>query len=144
MTLELKTEMTINATPDKIWTIITDFKAYPDWNPFIRSVEGVVKQGSKIEAFITPPKSKGMSFKPVILVREERKELRWLGHLLFKGLFDGEHQFLISDNGDGSSTFHQNEKFTGLLVGLFAKSLNTNTKAGFEAMNLALKEKSER
>ena len=39
-----------------------------------------------------------MTFKPNILVFEENKELRWLGKLFFKGLFDGEHKFEIIDN----------------------------------------------
>lgn len=140
MTLTLKTEINIQGTPEKVWNILTDFSAYTAWNPFIKSVKGQVALGERIEAFIQPPNSKGMTFKPVVLVRNENHELKWLGHLLIKGLFDGEHQFLITDNGDGTVRFQQNEKFTGLLVRMFAKSLKTDTKAGFEAMNLALKQ----
>jgi hypothetical protein len=67
------------------------------------------------------------------------EELRWLGHLFIPGLFDGEHIFELYENTDGSTTFVQREKFTGLLVSLFEKMLDTNTLAGFEAMNKKLK-----
>lgn len=139
MTKTIQTSIVINAPASKVWEILTDFKKYPSWNPFIKSIKGNVEVGQKIEARI-----QDMTFKPLVLVKENEKELKWLGKLFFKGLFDGEHQFLISENGNGSITFHQNEKFTGLLVGMFAKSLNEKTKPGFEAMNLALKQLAEK
>jgi len=84
-----------------------------------------------------------MTFKPKLLVVQPQKELRWLGHLFIPGLFDGEHIFELYENTDGSTTFVQREKFTGMLVSLFQKMLNTNTVAGFEAMNKKLKELAE-
>jgi uncharacterized protein YndB with AHSA1/START domain len=30
---ELGTEVEIAAPPERIWEILTDFAAYPDWNP---------------------------------------------------------------------------------------------------------------
>ena len=63
--------------------------------------------------------------------------LKWLGHLLFPGLFDGEHSFQLIDNGNGTTTFRQSEIFKGILVGLLNLE---NTRKGFEAMNKKLKE----
>ena len=71
------------------------------------------------------------------------KEFRWRGRLLLGGLFDGVHKFEIIDNGDGTVTFKQSEKFKGILVPLFKKMLDTNTKDGFDQMNLKLKELAE-
>ena len=42
MAKEIKTEIVIHATPEKIWKILTDFGNYPQWNPFIVSVTGDV------------------------------------------------------------------------------------------------------
>ena len=39
--------------------------------------------------------------------------------------------------------FVQREEFRGLLVPLFSRSLDTDTRRGFEAMNQALKERAE-
>ena len=143
MATEIKTEIIINATTGRVWTILTNFDNYPNWNPFIKSIKGDVKVGNKITARIEPPEAKGMTFKPKILCYETNKELRWLGHLLFVGLFDGEHKFELIDNGDGTTTFRQSEKFKGVLVPLFKKQLETNTKNGFVAMNMKLKELAE-
>ena len=62
--MEIRTEILINAIPYKIWTILTDFDKYPDWNPFIKYVKGTVKTGSQIEVRIEPPGAKAMVFKP--------------------------------------------------------------------------------
>jgi len=140
---ELKTEILINTTPQKVWAILVDFKNYHEWNPFITSITGNVVVGSKITARLEPPKASGMTFKPKVLVFEKNKELRWLGNLLFPGLFDGEHKFELIDNGNGTTTFKQSEKFRGILVPLFKKMLDINTTNGFNLMNQKLKELAE-
>ncbi|MCC7533735.1 MAG: SRPBCC domain-containing protein [Bacteroidia bacterium] len=143
MAKEIKTEILIHSTPEKIWSILTNFNNYPNWNPFIKSIKGEVKVGNKITVRIEPPESKGMTFKPKVLTFEPNKELSWLGHLMFAGLFDGEHKFEIIDNGNGITTFRQSEEFKGILVPLFKKQLDNNTKRGFEEMNKKLKELAE-
>lgn len=141
MAKEIKTEILINATPEKVWAILINFDDYPKWNPFIKSVEGKAEVGNKIKVRIEPPEENGMTFRPKILSCETNNELSWIGHLLFPGLFDGEHKFELIDNGNGTTTFRQSEKFKGLLVWL----LNVeNTKKGFELMNEKLKESAER
>jgi len=84
-----------------------------------------------------------MTFKPKVLTAEPNRELRWLGHLLVPGLFDGEHSFTIQPLEDDRVRFIQREAFKGLLVPLFAQSLESNTRRGFEEMNHALKERAE-
>ncbi|MGB1242682.1 MAG: SRPBCC family protein [Chitinophagales bacterium] len=135
---EIKTAIQISASPERVWQVFTNFENYGNWNPFILSIEGNVKTGEKIKI-----NAGGMKFKPEVLAFEENKELRWKGKLLFEGVFDGEHIFLIEDNKDGTVTFKQEEKFSGILVGLFAKKLDTETKEGFKQMNRKLKELAE-
>jgi hypothetical protein len=144
MAKEIKTEILINATPEKVWSILTNFEQYPNWNPFIKPITGEAKVGNKISVRIEPPLSKGMTFKPKILVYETNKQFRWIGHLLFPRLFDGEHIFELIDNQNGTTTFKQSEIFKGILVPFFKKKLDNNTKKGFEEMNVKLKELAEK
>lgn len=143
MAKELITEIKIKANPAQVWEVLTDFSSYPTWNPFIKSLTGDVKVGNTITARLEPPKASGMTFKPKVLVFETNKKFVWLGHLFIKGLFDGEHAFELIDNLDGTTTFIQSEKFGGILIPLFNKMLDVNTKEGFESMNKALKERVE-
>ncbi|MGB6037299.1 MAG: SRPBCC domain-containing protein [Cryomorphaceae bacterium] len=137
MAKHITTSIQINSDLETVWQVLTDFKSYPEWNPFIKSIEGEPIVGQKIEA-----KLAGMTFKPEVLIFEEKKVFKWLGHLLIKGLFDGEHGFLLTKNDDGVH-FEQSEKFSGILVPLFAKSLDSDTVKGFNEMNERLKVRCE-
>ena len=136
---EIKTSILISASAQKVWEILTDFKSYQNWNPFILSAEGELKAGEKLKI-----NANGMKFRPEILVCKENMELRWLGKLLFGGVFDGEHSFQIEDNNNGTVTFKHEEKFSGFLVRPFSKKLDRETRPGFEAMNEKLKALAER
>lgn len=141
---EIRTSIIINAPANKVWQVLTDFGQYPTWNPFIKSITGDAKVGNTIAVRIEPPGGQGMTFKPIVLAFEKNKQFRWKGKLLVKGLFDGEHIFELTDNGNGTTTLVQREVFTGILVPLFAKMLDNNTVAGFNLMNQALKERVEK
>lgn len=143
MKKEIRTKILIAASPEKVWSILTDFKNYPNWNPFIKSLTGEVAVGKTIVAKLSPPNSSAMTFKPKVLVFDKNKEFCWLGNLFFRGLFDGEHKFELKDNQDGTTTLIQSEKFSGILVPFLAKMLDTNTVEGFKLMNQKLKELAE-
>ena len=132
---EIKTSIIIQATPEKVWSIFSNFKNYPNWNPFLTLIEGNLRKGNKIKII-----AGGMKFNPVVLSHIKEKELIWVGRLFFKGLFDGEHKFEFIDNLNGSTTFKHEEKFQGVLVGLFSKKIDNEVKPGFIEMNKKLKE----
>jgi hypothetical protein len=143
MMKELRSEIEIQASAELVWQLLTDFASFPRWNPFIRQARGNVLVGERLEVIIQPSGASGMTFRPTILKAEPNQELRWLGHLLVSGLFDGEHIFTIEPLGTNRVRFVQREIFTGLLVPLFARGLDTDTRRGFEEMNQALKVRAE-
>ncbi|MGE6396101.1 SRPBCC family protein [Chryseobacterium scophthalmum] len=140
----LTTDIIINSTPEKIWAVLTDFTNYPNWNPFITSLTGNFEVGKKIMVRIEPPEAKVNTFKPTVTAYEPKKKLSWLGVFLMRGIFDGEHKFELTDNGNGTTTLVQSEHFIGILVPLFKKMLDNNTRRGFEEMNKKLKEQVEK
>jgi hypothetical protein len=140
---ELRAEIEIQASAERVWQLLTDFAKFPEWNPFIRWAKGEAKTGARLEVHIQPSGASGMTFKPIVLKAEPNHELRWLGRLLMPGLFDGEHIFTIETLGTARVRFTQREIFTGLLVPILANSLDTNTRRGFEEMNQALKVRAE-
>jgi hypothetical protein len=144
MAFLLKTEIIINSSPEKIWRILTEFKNYPNWNPFITSLTGNFEVGKKIMVRIEPPGAKVLSFTPTVTGFEPNKKLSWLGVFLMKGIFDGEHLFELEDNGNGTTMLTQSEHFFGILVPLFKKWLDNNTRRGFKAMNIKIKELAEK
>jgi hypothetical protein len=141
---EIRTEVIINANPTRVWKILMEFDRYPEWNPFIKTINGQPIKGNKISVRLEAPDSFGMTINPRIVRVVDEKEFRWLGHLIMPGLFDGEHVFELTDNENGTTTFIQREKFRGILIPLFRKMLHNNTRRGFESMNQQLKIEAEK
>lgn len=138
----IHSEVEIEAPPSRVWAILSDFPSYPQWNPFIKRIQGDARPGTRLEVLIEPPGAKGMTLRPTVLAATPDKELRWLGHLLIPRVFDGEHQLLISSLGDQRTRFTQREVFRGLLVP-FTGGILAKTEQGFVAMNEALKKRAE-
>lgn len=143
MPFTISTSIVIQSSPATVWAVLTNFESYPSWNPFIKQLTGDVAEGKTISVTLHPPEGSPMSFKPTVLAFDAPREFRWLGKLWVKGLFDGEHRFVLQDNGDSTTTFLHSEQFNGILVPLFQKMLDTKTRAGFEQMNEALKRRVE-
>jgi hypothetical protein len=139
----LRSEIEIAAPAERVWAVLADGAAYAAWNPFIPRLAGRLEPGARLEVRIAPPGGTAVTFRPTVLAAEPGRELRWLGHLVVPGLFDGEHRFAIEPLGQDRVRFVQEERFGGLLVGLFAGSLDRHTRPGFEAMNRALKARAE-
>lgn len=46
MSLQIRTEIVIQASKEKVWSILTNLGAYPEWNPFIVSSKGSIEKGA--------------------------------------------------------------------------------------------------
>lgn len=136
----IQTEIRIQAKPEKVWSILTHFEKYPQWNPFIRKLEGSVQEKKRIEVWIQSSERNTMHFRPLVLRFVKNHYFSWKGHLFFPGLFDGEHRFELTDLGDGVTLLRQSEVFSGLLIGLFNPD---QTITRFKAMNEKVKLLSE-
>ena len=139
----LHTEIAIAASPETVWSILTDVAAYPGWNPFIRRIAGKLETGARLEVDLAPPGGRAMTMRPTLRAVEPGRTLRWLGRLGLPGVFDGEHSFQIEPLGDNQVRFVQSERFSGILVPLVMAFIGSSTQQGFEVMNLALKERAE-
>jgi hypothetical protein len=138
--MQLRTEIDIDAPPQKVWEVLTDFRAYPEWNPFITSAEGRARVGQRLELVMSPPQSREMKVAPEVLRAEPFVELRWKGVVYFEWLFVGEHFFRLKDLGTNQTRLVHGEDFSGWLVKMIPF---TNITRGFVFMNQALKKRAE-
>jgi hypothetical protein len=136
-------ETVIEASPQQVWDVLTDFAAYAQWNPFIINAAGSARVGERFTATFRPAGSRGTRIRPRILRAEPGRELRWKGSVVVPGLFDGEHAFTLTPTADGGTHLRQEENFTGVLVPLF-RSTFTATEQSFVAMNEALRDRVRR
>jgi hypothetical protein len=144
MARRLHTEIEIQASPERVWQVLTDFAAYPYWNPFIIQAVGRPVPGTRLELQMRLPGRRPTTFRPKVLEAAPAHRLRWLGNLLVPGLFDGEHTFTIEPGGPGRVRLTQQEEFRGLLARLMLAFIARPTQEGFHQMNQALKARAER
>ncbi len=140
---ELRSEIVIDASSERVWSILTDLARFPEWNPFIRSASGRIKVNEKLIVTMHPPGGRTTTFKPSVLKVEPNRELRWLGRVGIPGLFDGLHVFELQSLGKARMRFVQREQFGGILLPFFTGMLRNETARGFDQMNDALKRRAE-
>lgn len=140
---ELTTEIEINARAEKVWKVLMDFEAYPEWNRFVREISGKAKVGATLSVYIKPEGGTGAKLAPAVVEVSENKLFAWKGKLGIRGIFDGRHEFQIEPIADDKVRFIQREEFSGILVPVLWPMLRKNTQRGFEDMNRALKERAE-
>jgi hypothetical protein len=141
-TKSISSEIQINASDQRVWNVLTKFDDYPKWNPFIKQVNGNLKEGEQISI-----ETDGFSFQPTVSKVTENREIRWLGKLWnIPGIFTGEHHLVIQPINNNQIKFVQYENFSGILVAIadiFQLSIFPDTQQSFQNMNQALKEWSE-
>ncbi len=141
--MEIRTEVEIAAPVAQVWRTLTDFADYQEWNPFITQISGELREGANLTVHLSLPEGRDHELQPRLLRCQENEELRWRGHLLFPGLFDGEHFFRLLEVSPNRTRFVQGENFTGVLV-RFTGNTITRAARGFVYMNEALKKRVER
>jgi hypothetical protein len=138
----IHTEINIGAPGPAVWAILTDTAKWPQWNPFMQ-LAGKLAVGERLAVEIKPPGKSAMTFKPIVTKLDPGRELRWLGHLGVRGIFDGEHGFRVVPEDVGRCRFEQFETFGGLLSGPILWMAGEATRQGFEMMNRAIKARAE-
>ncbi|HYB59328.1 MAG TPA: SRPBCC domain-containing protein [Candidatus Acidoferrales bacterium] len=141
---QIRAEIEINASAERVWHILTNFADFPEWNPFIRQIRGELKVGASLDVFLQPSGQRGTHFRPTVLAAEPSREVRWLGRLWgIPKLFDGEHSFTIERLDANRVRFVQQEVFSGILVLLLGSTLSAAERS-FGEMNEALKTLAEK
>ncbi|MCB2224808.1 MAG: SRPBCC domain-containing protein [Actinobacteria bacterium] len=138
----ITTEIAIDAPPERVWDVLMDFAAYPEWNPFITAISGEAALGERLAVTLTLPTGKTMRFSPEVTVCEPQRFFRWHGKVGVRGIFDGHHSFRLDPTQRGTRVEHA-ERFTGLLGWMMFGKTRRQTEDGFRAMNAALKERAE-
>jgi hypothetical protein len=146
MAKELRaTPVEIQASPEQVWAVLTDFSSFPRWNPFIRKASGPITPGSKIKIELRLYGKTLMPLSPTLIMVEPPGELRWFAGNKPSGVFDVERFFILEPNASGGTLFRQGEDCTGFLAPfILSLGLETRILRGYERLGRALKKRSER
>ncbi|MGH3914841.1 MAG: FAD-binding protein [Pseudonocardiaceae bacterium] len=140
--MQLRSEVEIDASPERVWAVLTDFPSFPRWNPFIRSAHGRLRPGEQLTIKLRLGR-RLMTFRPRVTVVDEPRELRWLARQWVPGLFDVDRRFLIESVGATGSRFVQSESGSGVLAPVLMPLMRRGILRGYHALNAALKSRVE-
>ena len=98
----LQTEIIIDAAPQKVWEVLTNFEQYPNWNPFIQEIKGEQEIGKGLNVKIGLGDN-GMAMKPKVTEWNPGQRFAWLGSLIIPGIFDGNHYFELEEVGNSQT-----------------------------------------
>jgi hypothetical protein len=136
----VQTKIEIEAPAKDVREVLFDFGDYPKWNPFIVRVDGSVSKGNTVNVTVKPVGKTPLSGNTVVTALTDTR-IAWTGSLAIPGLFRGDHEFIIEELGPNRTTFHQNEKMSGIIIPFFDFKPEA---AGFVLMNEALKKRAEK
>lgn len=141
--MEIATEETIAASSGRVWTILADVRRYPEWNPFIRSLQGTLGPGERIRFSFAVTSGFAVTVTGRLLAVVPGRELRWAGQLLVPWLFRAEHYHVLEPLGEGATRFRHGERFSGLLLPVAWPFLRVWGPGRYRAVNAALKLRAE-
>jgi hypothetical protein len=134
------TTASIRATPDTIWSILTDAARYPEWNPTVTKVDGRIAPGERVTVHVTI--NPGRAFPVTVATMDRPTRMVWRGGMPL-GLFTGERTFSLTPQGHGTVEFTMRETFTGLLAPLIGRTI-PNLQPVFDEFAASLKREAER
>ena len=140
----IRTNLTFAAQPERVWAVLTDFAAYPQWNTVISKARAELREGGRITFRIKIEASPELGFAARILRFTPGRELAWRGGApLVPALAWGEHYFQLTPVGDGTEFTH-GENFGGLLALLMTRTtVRARVVRTYERFNRALKARAE-
>jgi hypothetical protein len=131
--------ISIRATPEAIWAILTDAARYTEWNTTVSKVEGHIAPGETVtvHAKINP----GRTFPVKVTGFEPPRRMVWASGIPL-GLFKGERTYLLTPKPDGATEFSMREEYTGLFAPMITKSI-PDLQPAFDEFAAALKTRAE-
>ncbi len=129
---------TINATPDRIWKVLTDASGLSEWDSGVERIEGTIAPGEKIKVYSDARPGRAIAVKVVEF--EPGRRMVWRGGMPL-GLFTGERTYTLSAT-DGGTEFHMREEYTGPMLGMIWKSM-PDMQPSFDQFAAGLKAKAE-
>jgi hypothetical protein len=117
---------TINASPERVWTLLTHTDSYANWNPAVVSLQGRIAPGETIKLIsaVNPKRT----FSLTVTGMESARGMVWSGGMPL-GLFRGVRTFSLRSPGADQTEFSMEEVYTGALAPLITKSIPDLTES---------------
>lgn len=130
-------EIVINASPKKVWQVLRNTNAYPEWNPTMQLVKGNINVGNNIIYKFT--QNPNTSYEVPITVKQiiPNKLLNQAGGYLF--ILTYNHKYILEPQGNTTKVII-NENYNGIGVNFWNPK---PVEKAYRMLNEALKKRVE-
>lgn len=119
-------QRSIHASPERIWSLLTDPARYTSWNPAVVSLQGQIAPGEtiKLVSAVNPKRTFSLN----VTELEPERRMVWSDGMPL-GLFKGVRTFSLRSLEDGRTEFSMEETYTGALAGLITRAVPDLTES---------------
>ena len=139
-----RTETNIQAPADLVWGILTDFRSFERWNPFIRQIRGQISIGSPLDVTLAMRGRAKVTQRHVVLRADDQRELRWRYRICLPCLFDVQHCCRLDPMPGGVTRLRHSHALRGTLAEVLGRRQEAAMTEAMIEMNTALKMRAER
>ena len=137
--VEYRTRVAIDAEPDHVWKVLTDFETYGEWNDFYRKVVSDGHDGDRIRMHVTLGKLKVISIER-IRHRGNNESLSWgVDNFFLRSGVDRRLSAIAGGGTEVTSVF----KAAGPIARIAMPFFGHQIQAGMEHFLEALKKRAE-
>lgn len=133
----------INAPPETVWKVLTDFPAYREWNPFVVSARCALKPGSDMDMMV---KLKGAPQRQVetIVAVTPGKGFSYRMKPMPLGALKSFRTHAVEGAEPGRSRYISHFELEGWLVPVVLMLMRDGLEKGFAGMTEALQRRAEK
>ena len=132
----VRASIIIDASPQKVWEVLTDFDNLKSWSSSFQGLSGDFKKNGAIEVTFKSPFGQS-KMKKKLFQFEEGKSFGWTGVFML-GMSD-YHTHILKATSDGKAEFIQTDELSGGASFLLGRMLEKQMQKGYEVFNKELK-----
>ncbi len=137
-----RSEILIEASPERVWEVLVDLPRYGDWNPFTVAVRSPLEVGTDVDMEVLLNGRLHRQRETVRVVQPHRC-LSWGMQLGPRWLLRAERQQTLASEGDSSTRYVTEDRIEGWLAPVVDVLYAETLQEGFAAMAAALKQRVE-
>jgi hypothetical protein len=133
----------IDASPDAVWSVLTDFDSYGLWNPFTVSVKTDFVMGAAVKMRVALVASKPQGQTEFITTLDEGRKVCWSMKPKFPSLLGATRCQILEPLEDGGTRYTNQDTILGLFAPVVMLVYGAAMQRGFEAVCRELKVRCE-
>ncbi len=135
--IQVSTSLIIDASPENIWSVLSDIENWKNWTQFIASFTGDFIKGGRIKVVFNTPQGQ-VPFDRTLVIFEENKVFCWEGNAMWPGAKD-HHVLHLEAIENGKTLFTHADGFHGIERTEQVTEAEKQMEGLYTLMNLELK-----